>query len=163
MDHSDNTLAAAIKALEEVVAPALDPADPQAAEQLVLVIDSLRFLRQRLDHLHDRARFDLRHHLALAHAISDDAPLEAEIAAATMVYERAGARTPELRESAAELAAVLRTVVRETTDDVTRRRLERRILKGSWERIEADRAWHEPQGFDPDPATVPPLELALEP
>jgi hypothetical protein len=163
MDHSDNALAAAMKALEEVVAPALDPADPQAAEQLVLVIDSLRFLRERLDHLHDRARFDLRHHLALARAISDDAPLDAEIAAATAVYERADARTPELRESAAELAAALRTVVRDTTDDVTRRRIERRILEGSRERIQADRAWHLPQGFDPDPGAVAPLELALEP
>src|SRR3954452_4273924 len=98
----DNALGAAIRALEEVVAPAIDPADPLAAEQLVLVIDSLRFLRERLDHLHDRARqfvlvtlarpslrerldhlhdrarFDLRHHLTLARAIAEDVALEDE-------------------------------------------------------------------------------------
>src|SRR5215211_3836511 len=113
MDHSDNALRAAIKALEEVVAPAVDPADPLAAEQLTLVIDSLRFLRERLDQLHDRARFELRHHLALAHAVADDATgaLDEEVEAATAVYERAGARTPELRASAAGLAAALRTLV----------------------------------------------------
>jgi len=163
MDHSDNALRAAIKALEEVVAPAVDPADPQAAEQLALVIDSLRFLRDRLDHLHDRARFDLSHHLALAHAVADG-ELDAEIASAAAVYERPGARTPELRASTARLAAALRTLVRDaaTADEATRRRIERRIVEGERARIEADRAWHLPQGFDPDPSSVAPLEHALE-
>jgi ABC-type transporter Mla subunit MlaD len=167
MDHSDNTLAAAIKALEEVVAPAIDPADPLAAEQVTLVIDSLGFLRERLDHLHDRARFELRHHLTLAHAVAEDAAgaLDEEVEVATAVYERAGARMPELRASATSLAAALRTLVRDAAnfDDITRRRIERRIVAGSRERIEADRAWHLPQGFDPDPSNVAALELALEP
>ena len=161
MDHSDNALGAAIKALEEVVAPAVDPADPLAAEQLVLVIDSLRFLRERLDHLHDRARFDLRHHLRLAHAIAEDAALD-EIAAASAVLANPEARTPELREVAAALAAALRNTVRDAGED-TRRRIERAIVAGSRERIQADRAWHLPQGFDPEPGAVPPLDAALKP
>ena len=36
MDHGDNTLRAAIKSLSETVAPAVDPDDPQAREQLRL-------------------------------------------------------------------------------------------------------------------------------
>lgn len=162
MDHSDNALRAAIKALEEVVAPALDPADPQAAEQLVLVVDALKFLRERLDHLHDRARFDLRHHLALAHSIAEDVALDEEIEAATALYHCSDARTPELRQGAAALAAALRKVVRDADEDI-RPRIERRIVAGERARIEADRAWHLPQGFDPDPGAVPPLEAALRP
>ena|SRR5689334_25274843 len=160
MDHSDNTLRASIKALEEVVAPALDPADPLAAEQLVLVIDALKFLRARLDHLHDRARFDLGHHLALARAISEDVALDPEIEAATALYERADARTPELRDAAAVLTAALRAAIGNAEDDV-KPRIERSIVAGSRARIEADRAWHLPQGFDPDPSSVPPLDAAL--
>ena len=173
MDHADNTLGAAIKALEEVIAPAVDPADPLAAEQLALVVHSLKFLRDRLDHLHDRARFDARHHLALAHSVADDAAacapegaraLAQAVESATAVTGSTDARTPELRTAAADLAAALRTVVREAAeaDDDLRRRIERRIVEGTRERIEADRAWHLPQGFDPDPSSVvQPLEAAL--
>src|SRR3954468_14028882 len=132
----DNALGASIRALEEVVTPALDPADPLAAEQLALVIDNLKFLRERLDFQHDRARFDLRHHLKLAQAIRDDVGLDEEIEAATALYDRADARTPELRDGAAVLAAALRTAVREADDDV-RPRIELAIVAGSRERIEA--------------------------
>lgn len=45
MDHSENTLRAAIKSLRDTVAPAVDPLDPQAVEQLRLTIDFLEFLR----------------------------------------------------------------------------------------------------------------------
>jgi hypothetical protein len=157
----DNALGASIRALEEVVAPALDPADPLAAEQLVLVIDNLKFLRERLDFLHDRERFDLHHHLKLAHAVSEDVALDDEIEAAAALLSNAAARTPELRNGAAALAAALRTAVREA-DEETRSRIERTIVAGSRERIEADRAWHLPQGFDPDPGSVPPLAAALQ-
>src|SRR4051812_7850261 len=146
----DNALGASIRALEEVVAPALDPADPLAAEQLVLVIDNLKFLRERLDFLHDRARFALQHHLKLAHAVSADVALDDEIEAATALLSNGAARTPELRDGAAALAAALRNAVREA-DEETRTRIERTIVAGSRERTEADRAWHLPQSFDPDP------------
>jgi hypothetical protein len=172
MDQADNALRAAIKALSEVVAPALDPSDHQAAEQLQLVIHSLGFVRERLDYLHDRERFDVRHHVSLALAVADDAddaaPASAEtlrdaVAAAMSVYERPGARTTELRAASAAVAAALRTLLRESADadPAVRRRIERRILEGSRERIDADRAWYLPQGFDPDPASALPLELAL--
>jgi len=43
IDHSENTLGAAIKALRFTVAPAVDPGDAQAVEQLRLTIDFLDF------------------------------------------------------------------------------------------------------------------------
>ena len=39
MDHTANTLRAISKALTDVIAPAVDPKDPLANEQLRLVID----------------------------------------------------------------------------------------------------------------------------
>ena len=166
MDHSDNALRANIKALSEVVAPAVDPTDSQAVQQLRLVIDSLDFLRQRLEYLHDRERFDVRHHLALANAVAEDVDgLRDTIAAAEAVYGRADARSAELRAATAALAAELRNVVRDVADadPAVRSRVERRILEGTRERIEADRAWHVPQGFDPNPGGALPIEVALRP
>ena len=105
MDHVDNALRASIKALEEVVAPAVDPADPQAGEQLRLVIHTLGFLRERVDHIHARARFDLRHNLGLASALLEDAPaLRDPIAAGTALAANPDAPTAELRAGAAEVA-----------------------------------------------------------
>ena len=166
MDRTDNALRAAIKALEEVVAPAVDPADPLARQQLKLVVDSLRFLRSRLDHLHDRDRFEVRHYLTLAASIADDAQdrgLNDAIEAGAAIYARADARTPDLKAAAAQLAAAVRTVVRDAagTDAQTRRRIELAVVAGSRERIQADRAWHVPQGFDPDPGSVIALDAAL--
>jgi len=171
MDHSDTTLRAAIKALDEVVAPAVDPADPLAGQQLRLVIEALRFLRDRLDYLHDRYRFEVRHHLALARSIADDAAdcsptaaraLRDAIETGATVLERADARDPELRGASAALAAAIRMIVRDAAGakDEARRRLEQRIVAGTRGQIVADRAWHWPQGFDPDPAGAQPLEVA---
>lgn len=174
MDHTDNTLRAAIKALTEVVAPAIDSRDPQATEQLRLVIDALQFLRDRLDYLHDRNRFEVSHYVDLAQAIVDDAAtavpthareLRDAIQAGAAVLERADARDPDLRAASAALARAVRLIVRElpTVDEDTRRRIEWRILTATKRQLIADRAWHYPQGFDPDPAADLPLEAVLSP
>lgn len=56
MDHCENTLRAAIKSLRDTVAPAVDPDDSQATEQLRLTIDFLEFLRTRIYDVHARHR-----------------------------------------------------------------------------------------------------------
>ena len=166
MDTSTTLLRANIKALSEVVAPAVDPTDSQAVQQFRLVIDSLDFLRRRLDYLHDRERFDVRHHLALANAVAKDVDgLRDTIASAEEVYGRADARSAELRAAGAALAAGLRNAVRDVADadPEVRSRVERRILDGTRGRKKADRAWYLPQGFDPDPGSTLPLDAALRP
>lgn len=74
-DYTDNALLASIKALNEVVLPALDPSDPLATEQLRLVAGFLKFLGARLPYVHDRNRFELEHYLALAGRLAADARL----------------------------------------------------------------------------------------
>ncbi|NDK91451.1 hypothetical protein GYA93_17985 [Gordonia desulfuricans] len=49
IDHSENALRAVIKSLRDVVAPAVDPGDPMAQEQLALSLGTLEFLHSRLD------------------------------------------------------------------------------------------------------------------
>ena len=74
-DYTDNALLASIKALNEVVLPAVDPSDPLAGEQLRLVAGFLKFLGARLPYVHDRNRFELEHYLALGVRLAADARL----------------------------------------------------------------------------------------
>ena len=76
MDQTDTGLAAVLKALNDI-APALDPADYLAQEQLRLSVDYIAFLRRRLDLLHGRERFDLSHQVALAEILLAHLPAEA--------------------------------------------------------------------------------------
>jgi hypothetical protein len=172
MDRTDNQLRACIKALEDVIGPALDPADAQAAEQHFLVTDYLRHLRGHLDHLGERTRFDTVHHLRIAKAIVGDAGIVAPAAADALheaigdsetVLQLAGAPTGEVKAAAARLAAAIRRTIRDAAeaDSGVRTRIERRVLEFSSEKIEFDRAWHLPQGLEPDPASVVPLDRAL--
>lgn len=172
LDHTDNTLAAAIKALDEVVAPAIDHANPLATEQLTLVVDALRVLRERVDHLPARHRFELGQHVASARLLAPDAAtaseptrraLDAAITRGAAALQDPDATTGELREAAARVAAVITALVRESDglDPDVRRRIETAVVTAAETQIEVDRAWHLPQGFDPEPDSVPPLERVL--
>lgn len=172
MDHTDNQLRACIKALDDVIAPAVGGSDAQAAEQLFLVTDYLKFLRSRLDNLLDRDRFEVRHYVAMGRALSADASacsasagqdLADAVAAAEGVLHRDDARMPELKAAAASVAAAITRLVREAAgaDDDVRSRVERTVLECSEDKIQLDRTWHAPQGLEPDPGSLVPLEQAL--
>ncbi|MCW3049621.1 MAG: hypothetical protein JWO74_3905 [Solirubrobacterales bacterium] len=172
IDATDTTLRASIKALRDVVAPALDPDATQAAEQLRLVVDALDFLRQRVGLVEERELFLLEHDLALARAVTSPAAacapacadaLAAAIARAEDVLARAAVRRAEVVEAGAALGAALRELIRDaaTADPAARDAIERATVRAARATIAADRAWYLPQGFDPDPGAVPPIEAAL--
>jgi hypothetical protein len=171
MDHTAVGLAAAIRALRDVVAPAVDPAEAQAQDQLRLTIDYLRFLQERVDHLHDRERFELRHHLDMARALRQlvdpsrspaAGALEDVVAAGARALALPGASTLALRNATAALAAAASRLVRDAArlDAASARELERCVLRHSRERIEFERSWYLPLALDPDPHHVKPLEAA---
>jgi hypothetical protein len=171
-DVTENGLRAAVKALTDIVAPAVSANDPLAIEQLRLVVDYLEFVRQRLDFLHDRDRFELEHHLAMARALialtvpeSDliESALRSAIEAAEQALARPASSSPELKFAAATLAAAIRDLIRESAhfDAPTRQRLERCVLDASDARINFDRAWYLPLGFDPAAGEVPRLAQLL--
>jgi hypothetical protein len=171
-DVTENGLRSAVKALVDVVAPSVAATDPLANEQLRLVVEYLQFVRGRLDHLYDRDRFELDHHLAMARALADLAPplspttaglLDRTLQAGAQSLARVGASTVELKAASAGLAAAVREIVREAAsfNPDLRLRVERCVLDGSDRRITFERAWYLPLGFDPAPGEVAPLSEVL--
>ena len=163
-DHTYNSLGAATKALTDVVAGALDSADPLAREQLGLVVAYLEFVRSRMDFLVDRERFEVRNNLDLARSVrsfteSLGEPIAADLDEAIRLGESViGIPAPmsELRRARMSLEAALREMIRaagkaggnETAE------IERQVLDASARRIEMERAWYLPMGFDQRPDEV---------
>ncbi|MBA8961870.1 hypothetical protein ACVH9Z_02275 [Rhodococcus opacus] len=173
MDHSENTLRAAIKSLRDTVAPAVDPGDPQAVEQLRLTIDFLEFLRTRVYDIHARQRYELGRQMDIAQALLDDAALLSPevgdrlthaLADARSVFGDAEAHTQDLRASSQQLWAVVRGIVRTARQapEEVRERISTKVIGGIEPLIEMESAWFLPFGFEPDPGSVPQLTDLLE-
>ena len=169
MDHTDVGLRAAIRALSDVVAPAVDTSHAQARDQLRLTVDYLAFVVERLPYLHERDRFELTHHLSMARDLAADlgptAPprLRAAIDAGAVMLERSGSGTLEVRAATAELTGAISDVLHVSNDmsEPIRDSIERHVLQASKQRIAFERAWYQPLGLDPDPHDVRPLSELL--
>lgn len=173
MDQTDTGLKAVIKALTDVVAPALDPNDPLAQEQLRLSVDYIAFVRQRIDYLHGRERFDLLHYVKIARSMqeagvpadcSEGVFLERALAPAEVLAESPAALTHELREAAMELAHAVAAVVRSASGlpaDVARK-VRHIVMDATEEKLEFERLWYVPIGFEAPPATGKTLEGFLK-
>lgn len=166
MDHTDVGLRAAIRALSDVVAPVVGAEHAQARDQLRLTSDYLAFVVERLPYLHQRDRFELSHHLAMAQAVraalhggADASALGMAMDVGRQVLALADASTAEVRQATAELSAALAAVVRESAamTAAVQREVERAVLRLSRVRIAFERAWYLPLGLDPDPHDVQPL------
>jgi hypothetical protein len=165
-DHTDNGLRAAIKALTDVVAPALDAGNPVAREQLKLVVQFLEFHRERLPHALDRDRFELRQHLALAERLFELAPAEGlgtAIVHGRELDDAAWVRAADARRVTAALETACSAAVRRAAElePSVRRPIERAVVDAAGGFLDGERAWFAPQGFEPDPAALPTLEDAL--
>ncbi|MBD0860331.1 hypothetical protein IA539_03790 [Gordonia sp. zg691] len=166
IDHSETALTAVIKSLQDVVAPAVDTADPVAQEQLALAVGTLSFLRARLSDLHARERAQLRRAVALgreiAMAVGDAAGRLGDSAeAGERLLTTAGAADEQLRAVEASIHADVRALLRSGLSNEDTRAVERAVLRNTAERIDFERSWYLPMGFDPDPASVSGLEELL--
>ena len=171
-DHTLNALQAAVRAMEEVVLPAVDPTHPLAGEQARLVTRYLSLFAQRMPLLGERNRFELLHYAALARTLQADADsLSPAIAAA---LRQAGAdsdvllldpaATVQAVQAAAEhLAGVISALVRTApaAPAAQRQRIETEVLVASGRLLQMQRAWFLPQGWEPDPGAVPTLAAVL--
>ena len=107
-NHADNDFRAAAKALMDVVAPAIDPQNPLARQQLKLVVDWLDFYRSRRPYNQDRERLELAVQLETARDLASAAPeaavpaLRAAVGAASEVHARLGPRPVEVRAVTAQ-------------------------------------------------------------
>ncbi len=172
-DLTENTLRGAAKALTDVVRPALDPADPLAAEQLKLVVDYLSFVRSRLDHLAERDRLELRHALRIAERVArleDPAFRDAALQLAdlhrtgTELLNAPKATPRQLRAASEAVRRELTTVIRasDTATGEGRRALFRIVLDVTGDTLRFERSWYLPYGFDPEPDSALPLAQALK-
>jgi hypothetical protein len=172
-DHSVNALRAMIKSLEDIVAPAVDPTDPIAREQLQSAVRYLQFLEVRLDFVYDRERFELGHHLRMATAMLTEGGAfpNAEVVVrrcvdeGNAVYQLLGANVPTMRAQTTKLAAAIRMAIQEAFNAATAQReaIDRIVLDVTEERIELERSWYLPLGFEHSPDDVVPLQIALHP
>lgn len=171
----DVLLAGTIKSLRDVVAPALDPANTLAQEQLAVGIGLLELLRTRLPL---EFRFDLdelARLLAFARTLSahgHDATSEARIEAlltaerdGSDVLARAGAAPAEVLAAVTELRARTGeavTALFEHGDTELRRVVARETLEYSREQLMRDRAWTAPQGWEAQTDALPAIERLLD-
>jgi len=167
-DRNEAALQAAIKALEQAVLPAVDPADPLAGEQLRLVVGYLRLLHSRLPQIQDRSHFELAHHQALAEALGDEARIEggevAERFARAIAQAAEARRASEIGAATAALAGAVSGLVRAVASAAPerRQRIERKVAERSRPWIDARRAWFAPLGFELRPTELPALADALD-
>jgi len=172
MDHTANTLRAISKALTDVIAPALDPKDPLANEQLRLVIDYVSFMRQRLDHLGERARFELQQQVLMGSALVDmmgpataetQKLLETSLSEGRTALTSPGATAAHMAQAKTALTGAIRRLVREAATFTVEAHgpIERCVVEASAAQIMFERAWYLPLGFEPAAGEVPSLAELL--
>jgi len=163
MDQTDVALRAVIKALNEVVAPAIDATDFLAQEQLRLTSEYIAFLRRRLPLMHLRERYELGYQLRLAAALRDAGVAPPELAplmaAGEDALNDARALTADLRALALEAGHIVAMALRRSDllPAAGLRALKLSILEIETARNEAERVWYAPIGFEavaPDEASL---------
>ena len=159
----DLQLRVVIKALREVVAPAVDPDNRLAIEQFHLSLATLAFVEARLPLVRQRVRRELKNAMALAEAAvavmkGGAAPITAEVVAARAALGDADVDTGELEAHKSRLLAAVSAAVNASPDAATDRALAKAVVAASKPQFDLVRAWGLPSGFEPDPAQVPPLD-----
>jgi hypothetical protein len=171
VDHTDVALKSVVRALSDVVAPAIDPNAALAKEQLRLAVEYLNFAITRVDHLYERAAFELRQHLEMAKAVRQvvaglpvAAVLDSPVVHGENLVSVTSLRIDDLRQASTALAAGITTVIREleASDKQLRSDLGRTVAVATKDRIAFERSWYAPLGIDPNRDEVPELQVLLD-
>ncbi len=174
--HPSLQIQSMIKALTDVVLPAVDPANKLAQEQARLVVGTLNLMAQQLPL---RFRFDcdeLSRLLQLADVLRKAAQGGAGTAAcvermgraataASRALEQAQAGPDAIGQAIRDLRAVTSQVVRSAyveCEGAALKRVEGAVLASSKEQLLRDRSWVLAQGWEPDPEAVPKIRNLLE-
>lgn len=157
----DLQLRVVIKALRDVVAPAIDPGNRLAAEQLHLSIATLGMVEARLPLAGRRVRAELANAIAMAEA-ADAAALAAPLSEARAALENPRADGRDLEMHKARLLTAVSTLIDDVPEDGARTdSLARAVIAASKPQFDLIRAWCLPAGFEPDPDEVVPIEGLL--
>jgi len=170
-DPIDNDLQAAAASLRDVIAPALDPANPIAQQQLMLIVDWLEFYRQRAPSWWRLDAFELSAQAAMARELAHVLPAAQQAALATALNEAAevehalGVGPQRVRQAVTQLEDAISELVRASTafPPEQQRTVERIVVSGTKRWLDTQRAWYAPLSIESDPKALPALELALQP
>ena len=171
-DHTAMGLRTAIKSLKDVVAPAVDPANPLAGEQLRMVCAYLALVVQQLAHRSERIRFELGSASRLGEALAPLAAgcspkaaqaLDSALARARQLMGAIDAPEIDFEDATSRLNAATSALVRTgaAADDETRRRIERAVVANSRAWLDVHRAWFAPLGFESTSEQLPSIAAAL--
>lgn len=157
----DLQLSVSIKALRDVVAPAIDPANALAAEQLHLAMVTLEMVRSRLPHMHRIARQELENAISMATAVDIESRLVEIVAGSRDMLANPAINTAYLDTQRLRLLEAVSAMFNETQDPARRTQMTRAVVAQSKSQCDLARALSLQAGFEPDPADVPELENLL--
>jgi len=171
-DHTAMGLQTAIKSLKDVVAPAVDPSNPLAGEQLRMVCAYLALVVKQLSHRSEKIRFELRSATQLAKSLaplaarcSDEAAqaLDSALVLARQLGGEIDAPEFDIEASTSRLNAAISALVRTagTADEAARRDVERAVVAHSKAWLDVHRAWFAPLGFESRSEQLPSIVAAL--
>lgn len=171
----DLQIKSVIKAMNDVVLPAVDPQNKLAQEQVRLCMGLLGLMARQLPL---QFRFDCEE-LARLCAYSDElqriasdgrqteaaiADLKQKTLSASATLERATVSPHDVEQAVRSLreatGSLVSSVFRDS-DSAVQDRVQRATLAMSKEQLLRDRAWVITQGWEPDPKSVPPIEQLL--
>lgn len=169
-DQTTNALLGISKTLLDIVAPAISANDPLAQQELRMAVRYLDFLRERVDHLYARARFELQFQAGLAATVGDRlrdcsrdgaASMQEAVERARALLDAPGATTDDLRGCSSLIAIALSDAVRDTAHDTARAAVERAVVEATETLTAFERSWYFPLGLDHFASEVAPLDTFL--
>ncbi len=166
-----------IKALTDVVLPAVDPVNQLAVEQTRLVIGMLSLMAKQLPIQFQFDRDELQRLLDFTRALlADQAPEPGYASALRQLAETHRASAEVLERCLVDPATLLQAIhqlraatsdlvaaVPATNDPALIERVERAVMDLSKEQLIRDRSLLLPQGWELDPDAIPAIETLLAP
>lgn len=165
-------LSAVVKALDDIITPALPPEASFAHEQLALIKASIRIAIDQIPHEQAFAVRDAQDCLALARSLAPFLPsASTDGQRLHEAIDRMGAATPSaivdrpdferhLRAFKCTLESVSESLCAKATGDALRE-IQALILDHSARQTLRERAWAKATGFELDPAAIPPVETLI--
>jgi hypothetical protein len=149
----DLRLASMIRALTDVIIPALGATDGLAAEQAQLVLGHLHVLRGQVDHTGPFAQLEHRAASSLGQALIADAGRGACDATALARLEAAlavdaGAQVGSLSAGAEAIRAAIEDVIRSSTDEDGGARLQSIVIEHERRTADDCRTWFAAMGWE---------------
>ena len=162
----DLALQAVLKSLTEVIAPAVDPGDKMAQEQIGLVIGLLTLVKSRLPIAFGYSCDELARLTKLAEAILPAAgseTLRVALDRGASTLERAQASPGDLNTAIGALRSAIGDAASTlpARSDAAGRAAVRALLDASSAQLLRERSWVSMQGWESDPGSLPDLEMLI--